>query len=68
MRRQSWIAACIAAVLAGTTFVGCSKVNLWNSSRDSLAPDSSEITTDAYQSRKIQISVPPGNRNPRITC
>lgn len=67
MRRQSWIAAGLAAVLAGTTFVGCSKINLWNSSQDSVAPDSSEITADAYQNRKIQISVPAGNRNPQIT-
>lgn len=66
MRCKAWIAATMALFFTGMGIVGCSKVDLWRSSKDSVAPDSSEITANAYEARRLQILVPPGNRNPQL--
>lgn len=46
--------------------VGCTKLDLTNHSRESVAMDSPDIELANYRDRKISIVVPPGNLNATI--
>lgn len=58
--------AMVAIVLAAG-IAGCTKLDLENSTRESVALDSPDINYDNYRTKKISIVVPPGNLNPELS-
>lgn len=62
MKSMAMVAISIAAGIAG-----CTKLDLENSTRESVTLDSPDITLDSYRNRKISIVVPSGNRNPQLS-
>jgi hypothetical protein len=62
MKSMAMIAIALAAGIAG-----CTKLDLENSTRESVAMESPDITYDTYRNRKISIVVPPGNLNPALS-
>lgn len=59
----AWVTSLAVVSLA---VVGCTKLDLTNHSRESVAMDSPDIDLANYRDRKISIVVPPGNLNPSI--
>lgn len=57
----------IAAIAVAVGIAGCTKLGLDNTSRESVALNSPEITLESYRNRKISIVVPPGNLNPALS-
>ncbi|MDX9731894.1 MAG: DUF1402 family protein [Bdellovibrionales bacterium] len=47
--------------------VGCSRLDLVRSTRESVLPGSELITFESYKNREITILVTPGNRNPDVS-
>lgn len=65
LSRTKSVAMVAVALAAG--IAGCTKLDLENSTRESVALDSPEVTYDSYRNRKISIVVPPGNLNPALS-
>ncbi len=57
----------VAMIAIAVGVAGCTKLDLENSTRESVALNSPEITYDSYRNRKISIVVPPGKLNPSLS-